>query len=92
MACESGNESQDIRCPECGRIPHGLACPFCGHRHAASVRIVRRLTGRLCASTHAAYSLRRLWPRYTAMPRSRSVVSHPSRAWNISSPPGGDPI
>jgi hypothetical protein len=40
--------TETSRCPQCGGIrPHGWSCPFCGHRHAASVGIVRQVDGQL---------------------------------------------
>jgi DNA repair protein RadD len=47
-AREAGEEKQQIRCPECGGIRlAGPECPWCGHKHVKSVRLVRMVDGTL---------------------------------------------
>ncbi len=45
---EKGEESEPIRCPNCGGIrSSGPKCPFCGHQHKRSVRMVVQVDGEL---------------------------------------------
>jgi superfamily II DNA or RNA helicase len=47
---EQGEAQEPIRCPECGGWRKaGPACPYCGHKHKQSVRMVRMTTGELVA-------------------------------------------
>lgn len=45
---QAGEEKQPIRCPECGGVrSSGAECPWCGHKHKMSVRMVRTVQGDL---------------------------------------------
>lgn len=45
---EKGEEKEPICCPKCGKIRMwGDTCPFCGHQHKKSVRVVIQKSGDL---------------------------------------------
>lgn len=45
---EKGEAQEPICCPKCGGIRKaGPECPFCGHQHSKSVRMVRMVNGEL---------------------------------------------
>jgi DNA repair protein RadD len=51
-ACQDGEERQPIRCPQCSAVRlAGPECPFCGHKHKTSVRMVRTVDGQLVKVT-----------------------------------------
>jgi DNA repair protein RadD len=59
-ACQDGEERQPIRCPNCSAVRlGGPECPFCGHKHKLSVRMVHTIDGRLVRVTGDAIKRKR---------------------------------
>jgi DNA repair protein RadD len=47
-ALQAGTEREPIRCPKCSGVRStGGVCPFCGHKHVRSVRMIRMVDGSL---------------------------------------------